>query len=156
MKKVIIGAVVVAILMVVAVFLVLINQEAPPTNATAENIRRGSVMLACGDAIWLYENTKQIEKEVTEMLADVEADGAARQKLLTNPTPAQKALEDWHNLVLIAIHETFGTNTPEYEEVSFFIGQEMLAIYQATLDITIGKLMEPEFLIALGERYCVQ
>ena len=150
MKK-IIGAVVV-LMVFVAVF-VLIKQEKSPTNATAENIRRGSAMIACGDAIWLYENTQKLDQEVSEMLAGVET-VEAREKILKNPTPAQKAMDNWHNLVLTAIRETVGDNTPEYDEVSFFIGQEMLAIYQATIDIKIGKLNEAEFLVALGERYC--
>ncbi len=167
-KKVIIAAFIIAVAALVGVVAVK-NQkkEVSVTNATVRYIQAGHTGVACQDARWLIdvfgrfivEKQEQMDKyekpfvDNNTQITD-EALFAMQQEMQTNPSPAQKEIDQWHGEVLIFIRDLYKGDATKLRSTEDAVGADITAIYQGAMMVTLGMQPEAEVRKTIEEHYC--
>jgi hypothetical protein len=147
-------ALAIAVLLIAALAAGLVLLPRKDKVLTAEAIRNGKNGIVCEDALWLYENNKKLIAEKLELSEDNFS--LLQEEFWDNTTPAQAALNSWHDEVITAIAQTARGNSETERIFSYEIGEDMLRIYQTAMAVHIGLAEEEPALAGIRESYCAE
>ena len=156
----VIAVILILIAVVIAVFMMQ-RPAAESNNATIKNIESGVYRIACEDAKWLLDKNFEMIAEKMAQLDEFENGDMTAEEYLkmqnvmyNEPSPAQKAMNDWHNEVILGIAALHRADVQKQEVIQNAIGKGYLEIYQVAMATKLELMNEADMRAALEENFC--